>query len=154
MKPDHQLYGRVNNLIHTLTLSSPDDSTISFVPRTENWNVHFIRHKKRHTYVLDGKYMVTISLIREYVLDWPRARNDEPLDVTPNLYNETHTEIEVGVYLLYIVPSLWNANLLPSLALLLYFFFPSSTALLGSVPLDVMLASPQSRLWLCTWNTQ
>ena len=95
VKPDHQLYGRVNNLIHTLTLSSPDDSTISFVPRTENWNVHFIRHKKRHTYVLEDKYMVTISLIRECVLGWPRAKNDESCDVTPDLYKKSHTEVEV-----------------------------------------------------------
>ena len=95
VKPDHRLYRTVNNLIRTLTLSSPDDCTIGLVPRTENWNVHFIRHKKRHTYVLEDKYMVTISLIRECVLNWPRGRNDEPLDVTPDLYNETHTEVEV-----------------------------------------------------------
>ena len=95
VKPDHLLYRTVNNLIRTLTLSNPNDSTISFVPRTENWNVHFIRHKKRHTYVLEDKYMVTISLIRECVLDWPRAKSDEPLDVTPDLYKKSHTEVEV-----------------------------------------------------------
>ena len=95
VKPDHQLCHTVNSLIRTLTLSSPDDCTISLVPRTENWNVHFIRHKKRHTYVLEDKYMVTVSLIRECLLDWPRAKTDELLDVTPDLYNKTHTEVEV-----------------------------------------------------------
>ena len=96
MKPDNQLYHTVNSLIRTLTLSSPDDCTISLVPRTENWNVHLIRHKKKHAYVLGNNYMVTISLIRECVLkNWPRAKTDEPLDVTPNLYEKSHTEVEV-----------------------------------------------------------
>ena len=106
VRPEHPQYSTVNHLIRTLTLSSPDNDTISFVPKTEEWNVDFIRHKKRHTYVLDDKYMVTVSSIRECRIDWTRARSDEILDVTPDLYNETHTEIEVGVYLhgAYIVP--------------------------------------------------
>ena len=97
VKPEHPQYNTVNRLIRTLTLSSPDDCTITFVPKTEEWNVDFIRHKKRCTYVLDDKYMVTVSSIRECKVDWPRARSDEILDVTPDLYDETHTEIEVWV---------------------------------------------------------
>ena len=95
IKPDHQLYHTINCLIHTLTLLNSDDSTISFVPRTDNWNVHYIRHKKWRTYVLGRKYMVTVSLIRERELNWPKVKRNEPLDVTPSFYNETHNEIEV-----------------------------------------------------------
>lgn len=127
VKPDHPQYSTVNHLIHTLTLSNPDDCTITFVSMTENSNVHFIRHKKRHTYTLEDKYMITVSLIRECPLDWHKARTDESLDVTPDLYNETHTEVEVSLYIF--AQSLYNIILcspLPYLVLL-FPFFPSST---------------------------
>lgn len=95
VKPDDQLYHTVHRLTNTLKLSKSDDSTINFVPKTQDWNVYFIRHKQRHNYVLDDMYMVTISQVRECVPDWPRAENNKRLEVTPDLYNTTHTEIEV-----------------------------------------------------------
>ena len=98
LKPDDQLYHTVNRLTDTLTLSNTDDCTIKFVPRTKDWNVHFIRHKQRHSYILDDMYTITISQVREYVPDWSRAMKDEPLEVTPDLYNVTHMEVEVWVF--------------------------------------------------------
>ena len=99
VKPDHPLYSTVNCFMKTLTLSNPDGSSISFVAKMKDWNVHFIRHKRRRAYVLGNKYMVTISHVQECVPKWTRAINDELFNVTPKLFNVSHTEIEVWVYM-------------------------------------------------------
>ena len=135
VKPDHQLYHIVNDLVRTLSLSNPNDCTIGLVPRTKNWNVNFIRHKKKHTYALGDKYMVTVSSIREYAISLLKTRNDEPLDVTPDLYKKRHTEVEVGVvyFLLYIFLNILSFPIL----------FSSST------PFSLV---PQHSLGVCLWT--
>ena len=91
----------VQRLIDSMVLSDPDSATISFVPKTNTWNTTFIRHKKRNTYILGGKYMITVSSIRESVQNWVKALDstgtDERIDITPSLYKKPHMEVEVGV---------------------------------------------------------
>ena len=86
----------VQRLIDSMVLSDPDSATISFVPKTNTWNTTFIRHKKRNTYILGGKYMITVSSIRESVQNWVKAL-DKRIDITPSLYKKPHMEVEVGV---------------------------------------------------------
>ena len=95
VKPGDLLYKEVRHLVDTVSLTDPEQGTISLVPKTEAWSVHFIRHKKRETYVMDDKYIVTISSIRECTPDWPNPEENKLESVTPDCYENIHTEIEV-----------------------------------------------------------
>ena len=97
VKPEDQLYEEVRRLVDTVSLTDPVDGTISLVPKTEAWSVNFIRHKKRETYVMNNKHMVTINSIEECTLNWPNTEENKLESVTPDHYENLHTEIEVHV---------------------------------------------------------
>ena len=86
-------YEVVEKLVRTVSLSDPEKRTISLETRTDDWNVNFIRHKTREAYRIDNKYIVTVTCVRECQF------NEQPsntyVSVAPDLYHETHTEIEV-----------------------------------------------------------
>ena len=50
---------------------------------------------------MGGKYMITVSIIRESVQNWVKAiestGSDERINITPNHYKKPHMEVEVGV---------------------------------------------------------
>ena len=92
------LFEIVQRLLENITIQSPQ--TLQLKPCTEQWNVHFIRHKKRRTYVTDGKYMVadgkymvTNTIVGEYIVrkNIPKHRI---ITVRPEDY-KTHVEVEV-----------------------------------------------------------
>ena len=83
----------VQRLLSTVSLSDPDKGTITLSARTEDWNVNFIRHKKRESYSVDDKYSVTVTAIRECQLE--NKPFNMCVDVTPELYKAQHVEMEV-----------------------------------------------------------
>ena len=85
------LFDIVQRLLENITIQSPQ--TLQLKPCTEQWNVHFIRHKKRRTYVTDGKYMVTKTIVGEYAVRKNIAK-DTIITVRPEDYKE-HVEVEV-----------------------------------------------------------
>ena len=99
VKPDDELYITATKLLRTMTLSNPEDRTISFVVRSYDWNVHLIRHKIKKSIIIDDKYMVTVDRIRECVPEWSTAECGMVLELTPDQYKvnemQAHTEIEV-----------------------------------------------------------
>ena len=90
----HQLYGIANRLLQSLTLLKP--GTLEFIPCTNDWNVEFIRHKKRTAYVIDDKYMVTITAIQEYRTDWEKLAKGQAVTVNFDHLAE-HSEVEVSI---------------------------------------------------------
>ncbi len=65
-----------------------------FVALTRQWSVTFIRNKKRTSYVIDGKYITSISEVREHTVKGS-SQNDT---YTVNLQDcEQHYEIEVCI---------------------------------------------------------
>ena len=87
--------GVVPQLVKTLAFSEP--GTLTLVPCTNEWTIEFIRHKKRTAYVLEDKYMVTVTAIKEYRTDWENLERGEMVTVKfeddPKLIE--HFEVEV-----------------------------------------------------------
>ena len=111
----------------TLSLSDPNEGIISLVARTQDWNVNFIRHKKRESYRIDDKHIVTVTDIRECQLK--DQQQDELVSINSDLYSKNHTELEVNHACLYSSPHILTN------------IFCSYTIVCGSVHLVVMLDS-------------
>jgi len=73
----------------------PKPGTLKFIPRADEWNVNFIRYKRRETFFLDEKYMVTVTTVKEHCVDWREMRSGESVDVAPENYEKPHMEVEV-----------------------------------------------------------
>ena len=86
-------YNLVERLVKTVSLSDPEEATITLVTRTDEWSVNFIRHKKREAYRIDDKFIVTVTDIRE--CQFEREELHTCVAVTPDRYRDLHTEIEV-----------------------------------------------------------
>jgi hypothetical protein len=87
-------YPIVERLLQTVSLSESDNETITLQPKADEWCVNFIRHKKRETYRLDDKHLVTVNDIRECQLKSEHQRK-EPVPIFPDYYTAHRTEIEV-----------------------------------------------------------
>ena len=85
-------YEVVKSLLETVSLSNPDEATISLVTRSEDWNVNFIRHKKKEAFRVDDKHLVSVTNIRECQFG---KESLEYVSITPERYNEEHIEVEV-----------------------------------------------------------
>ena len=72
-----------------------DPETLQLVPRADDWVVNFIRHKKRETFFIEGKYMVTVTTVKERNVNWKEMRRGVSTVVKPEEYNEPHMEVEV-----------------------------------------------------------
>ena len=96
----------VEQLVNTLSLSDPDNGSISLQTNADDWSVYVIRHKKRKTYLMDNKYILTVTVVQECKL------SHQPLntvvELTPDFYSEPHTEIEV--YSMYYALQFSNSN--------------------------------------------
>ena len=88
--PEYEL---VKRLAETVSLSDPEEATITLVTNTDEWSVNFIRHKKRGAYRIDDKFIVTVTDIRE--CQFKRQPLNTLVSVTPEFYCESHTETEV-----------------------------------------------------------
>ena len=82
-----ELYRVVDQLLKTVSYD-PDNKTVSLQPKTGNWSVNFIRHKKREAYVVDDKLLLTITAIREY--------KDPPSKISLSPDHKTDPHIEVN----------------------------------------------------------
>ena len=78
-------------------LAFSEPGTLSLIPCADEWTIEFIRHKKRTAYVLEDKYMVTVTAIREYRTEWEKLEKGEMVTVkfedNPELLE--HFEVEV-----------------------------------------------------------
>ena len=81
-------YAVVREMMSRIT---PSRHTIRIQPKTSRWNVHFIRHKKKMTYLVDESFAITIATVSEHSFD---AEIDEP--VTFDMRKEGHAEVEVS----------------------------------------------------------
>ena len=88
-------YEVVKRLLKTVSLPNPDEATISLVTRSENWNVNFIRHKKKEAFHVDEKYLVSVTHIRE--CQFEKEPSNEYVSITPDRYNDEHIEVEVNL---------------------------------------------------------
>lgn len=91
------LFEIVKQILHTVRYSSQKLS-LTFVPRSSSWNIHFIRHKIRAPYLPDDKYIVTKSCIRECNIDLKKHDLDTPLVLKIDDFDEKHYELEVSLY--------------------------------------------------------
>ena len=89
----HPLYGVAHRLFQSLRIAKP--GTLEFIPCADDWNVEFIRHKKRTAYVIDDECMVTITAIQEYRTDWEKLPKGKAVTVNFNDFPE-HIEVEVN----------------------------------------------------------
>ena len=85
----------ISELLKTLTFLEP--GTLTLIPCTDDWTVEFIRYKKRTAYIIDDKYMVTVTAVQEYRTAWEKLPNLESVTVkfedNPELTE--HFEVEV-----------------------------------------------------------
>ena len=81
-------YGVVKEMISRITFLPRH--MIRIQPKTSRWNVHFIRHKKKMTYIVDESFAVTIATVSEHSFD---SEKDEPVNF--DLRDKGHTEVEV-----------------------------------------------------------
>ena len=86
-------YEMMKSLLETISLSNPDEATISLVTRSEDWNVNFIRHKKKEAFFLDDKHLVSVTNIRE--CQFEKELSDEYVSITSDRYCDEHIEVEV-----------------------------------------------------------
>ena len=86
-------YEVVKSLLETVSLSNPDKATITLVTRSEDWNVNFIRHKKKEAFRVDDKHLVSVTNIRE--CQFEKESLDECVSITPDRYYDEHIEVEV-----------------------------------------------------------
>lgn len=71
----------------------PNPETLKCVPHADEWVIKFIRHKRRETFFLDEKYMVTVTEVKEHSLKWmPRGAS---IVIGPEDYDKPHMEVEV-----------------------------------------------------------
>ena len=80
----------VQEVLKTLTFSKSESFTV--IPFTTNWTIHFIRYKKKRSYILDEKYLITVTSIKNtkpnQILEGQQITID--LGDVPE-----HTEVEV-----------------------------------------------------------
>ena len=91
VSPSHPLSGVTQRMLTEVSFSEP--GTLRLIPCTKEWNVNFIRHKKRTSYVLDEKYITTVSSVDEYTVDMKHPKW-KPITIKPEDYSN-HTEVEV-----------------------------------------------------------
>ena len=86
------LYGVVREMVSRIAF--PSRHRVRFQPKTSRWSVHFIRHKRKTTYVMDGGFAVTVATVAEHSFD---VRTDEAVEFDMRMEaNETHVEVEVS----------------------------------------------------------
>lgn len=91
-------YEVVKRLVESISLTNPDEATISILIRSEDWNVNFIRHKKKEAFRVDDRHLVTVTNVRECQLE--KESSDER-SITPGFYREKHIEVEVKIIYMY-----------------------------------------------------
>ena len=85
-------FGVIQEMVRMVSAEAP--GKLSFVPYTDQWTVHSIRHKKKTTYILEDLYMATISHITEIGVN-ERCRLYELQTVDLNEIKSGHWEVEV-----------------------------------------------------------
>lgn len=90
------LYRIAQNLLSTLTIS--EAGKLDFIAHTCNWSVNFIRNKKLTSYIYEGKYILTVSTVREHTVNSCRAGRGDRYTVDLQDYTE-HYEVEVMLVL-------------------------------------------------------
>ncbi len=79
-------------MLRTLRFLMP--GKFNFVARTRQWSVGYIRNRKLTSYVIDGKYITSISEVREHTVEGSSLDDT----YTVNLQEcEQHYEIEVCI---------------------------------------------------------
>ena len=89
-------YRLVEQFVRTVVYD-PVTETITFQPRTDEWNVNYVRHKKREAYHVDKKLLISVTTIQEYNID---QHPSTPLSLSPKSSDDLHVEIEVSCMLL------------------------------------------------------
>ena len=136
-------YKVVEQLVNTLSLSDPDNGIISLQANADDWSVYVIRHKKRKTYLMDNKHILTVTVVQECKLS-----HQPVVELTPDLYSEPHTEIEV-YNIMYYAFQFSNSNSIYTMTPTWMLMFvninllSSFTTVAGNVHLVMMLDSLQ-----------
>ena len=86
----------MEQLLKTMSLSDLDKKTIALTTKTDQWCVHFIRHKKRETYRHKDKYLISVTEVAECKLERDDQKSTK-VYIYPDKYREmgNHTECEV-----------------------------------------------------------
>ncbi len=90
VKSGEPLHDMADRLQKTIRLSQR--GTLHFIPCTDEWSISLIRTKKRMSYVIEGKYIVTVSSVREHEIE-SRSRQQQRVDFQDF---EEHYEVEVS----------------------------------------------------------
>lgn len=80
------------------SMSIPSSGSLCFLPCTGIWKVDLLRCTKRYTYVLEETFLITMSEVKEYKVDWEHyGRENQEKLLTVNLEDlaDRHWELEV-----------------------------------------------------------
>ena len=55
-------------LVDSMSITEP--GSVGFQPCTDMWKVNLLRYARRYTYVLEETFLITISEVKEYKVDW------------------------------------------------------------------------------------
>ncbi len=91
VKEGNPLFGVAQRMLKTLRFFEP--GMLHFLARTHEWSVNYIRKKSRTSYIIDGKYITTISAVREHIV---KSQSQQQGEYTVNLQEcREHFEVEV-----------------------------------------------------------
>ena len=91
------LYDIVERFRQSISASA---STVCFPVRTDDWNIHLVRHKKERTFVLeDKKYAVTVVDIKEHTFydNYKESERKRTIQAKMSIDDvQYHSEVEVS----------------------------------------------------------
>ncbi len=93
----------VDSLLETVSFSKPD--MIELVPTGDSWSVHLIRHRKSSAYQFKGDFLVTITVVTEYKVNYTKFPEGGILTVNlEKLHENQHVEVEVQLLSVFKIP--------------------------------------------------
>ena len=97
IRDGHSLYWIVRNVVRTLNAFITSPYNALFDARTDDWNIHLIRHKKKKTYMIDTRHAVTIASVTEHKFNCKRGQR-----AWFNMNSRNgHAEVEVYMILVF-----------------------------------------------------
>lgn len=92
------LHSIVEQFWQSFTFDASEQS-VYFLVRASDWNVHLVRHKKEHTFIVEDNYAVIVADIREYKFYGNFVGKMGEIEILPEEIDNAqyHSEVEVSL---------------------------------------------------------